>query len=277
MSYKYWNDTVCINCDDLNAIEQHITHLLEQEGCHQLHELPKVDDPEQIPYDWELDWPLIIALSKSQIGWTVVNVSPVRFFCERAKGANRPRLSTLAMKLGCDAFYFGVYLSSLGVLLEANAQGQTFVTGAISPDFETFQESFYDERIDSIESVSDFQLLKVPEPLKKAIQANQDTELLSKQAEWDAEEQRQIDEALRLQEENPDLPSVIVVPDNGAYSKGHTERIDEALAEAIGCPNSWGRNRLYGIMYTELPGSGSKALYFQLPDSYQPQHLYADD
>jgi hypothetical protein len=271
VSDSYWNNTICINSNNLGFLEKDITYLLEREGCRRLEELPEVSDSEKIPYRWELGWPLIITLSQSQIGWTVMKVSPVSFFCERAKGANRPRLSTLAIELGCDAFYFGVYDSHLGVLLEANAEGQTLITGGISPDFETIIETFYNERIDRINKVSNFHLLKVPESLQKAIQANEDPELLKKEAEWDRLE--------KLRESEDNFEKALAITDSlyedEDYAKGHTERIDETLKKVMGC-RSWYRNRLYSSMYTKLD-PGSVRLYFQLPDIYQPQQMYVLD
>jgi hypothetical protein len=253
-----WNSTICINCNNLSFIEKHITHLLESEGCRRLDQI----DSTQIPYNWQSGSPLVITLSKSQIGWIVVKTSPFRFFCERASSVNRLRLSALAMQLGCDAFYLGVYDSVLGILLEVNAQGQTFISGSPDPGVRVY--SFYGEQINDPELVSDFHLLQVPESFQKVIKVNEDPELVQKESEWW--------KLYELYQEHPELaPPVIEFPDDEAFQKGYTERIDEALQEAIGCLNS------YDITHSELShrsGVETIKLYFQLPDNYQPQQMY---
>jgi hypothetical protein len=267
-SHRYSNETICINCNDLDLIEQRIVYLLEQEGCRRLDELPPIEGRELISYEWDLRCPVIILIASSSIqsGWTVLKVSPATFFCQRAREANRPRLSTLAMELGCDAFYFGVYGGYLGILLEANTQGQTFVTGGISPD--EIVENFYDEQIDSMKQVSNFELLKVLEPLDKAIRTNEDPEYLKKEAEWD-----RLGDLFR--EDPESYLSLMESYEEGDYDKARLQRIDEAMREVMGCPNKyWYSNVHYDLMYTShldrLPGGG-KALYFDLPRSYVHQ------
>jgi hypothetical protein len=251
ISDVYWNDTVCINCNDLSFIEKHITHLLEQEGCRRLNQIFQVPNSERRPNNWQPGSPLTITLSKSQSGWTVLNTSPTRFFCERAKSINRLRLSVLAMELGCDAFYFGVYDRLLGILLEVDAQGQTFISG--SPDVRVKVHTFYGEQINDPELASDFHRLQVPEAFQKAMQANQEPELLRKQAEW---------------------WNFSDLYDDEDFQKGHSERIDEALQDAIGCLN---RYDITDLEIGHRSGVESIKLYFQLPDGYQPQQMYADD
>lgn len=49
---RYFNYTTCIRCDDLTAVEQAITNLLEQEGGLQIDQLPPLEgSPEQIEKD----------------------------------------------------------------------------------------------------------------------------------------------------------------------------------------------------------------------------------
>lgn len=50
MFFKYFNFTTCIDFNELDALEQGITQLLEQEeGCHRLFQLPQLNcAPEQL-------------------------------------------------------------------------------------------------------------------------------------------------------------------------------------------------------------------------------------
>jgi hypothetical protein len=273
--FHYWNDTTCIHCDNLNTIAQQITHLLEPEGFSLLNELPPYPDPdpEQIPYIWKLGCPIIIALFPGQGGWTIVKTFPFEFLCERATGASRPRLSALAIQLGCDAFYLGVYERIDGMLLEANVAGRTFVSGCYNPDIRSKQ--FFDEQIDDMELISGFSLLEVSESLQAAIGVNQEPEYLKKQAKI---------ERLRAKAENPnsrkseDLWIQIGILMNEEYPfNGHTARIDRALAKAIDVSNCWYWNGLVEDIYTntqKISAKGAKLLYFRSRNTYEPRQRY---
>jgi hypothetical protein len=277
--FPYWNDTICIHCDNLNTIIQQITHLLEPEGFSLLNELPPYPDPdpEQIPYIWKLGCPIIIALFPGQGGWTIVKTFPFEFLCERATGASRPRLSALAMQLGCNAFYLGVYdeYGVVGMLLEANAAGRTFVSGCYHPDIPS--EQFFDEQIDDMELISGFSLLEVSEPLQAAIGVNQEPEYLKKQAEIDR---------LMAEIENSNLPypeelwtQVDILSNEEDPFNGGTARIDRALARAIDVSNCWNWevNNLVKNIYTnpqKLAAKEATLLYFQPPVIYKPREPY---
>jgi hypothetical protein len=273
--YHYWNDTICIHCDNPDAIAQQLTYLLEPEGFSPLNELPQPVDVEQIPHPWELGCPVIIALFPGRGGWTIVKIFPVRFLCERTAGINRSRLSALSMQLGCDAFYLGVYERVVGMLLEADAAGRIFVSGCYDPDITSKQ--FFDEQIDDMELIRHFSLLQVSEPLRTAIQINQEPEYLKKQAEID----RLMAEVESSSSQYPEeLWTQIDILMNEEYPfNGHTARIDRALAKAIDVSSCWGwdsYNLVENIYRSpqELAAKEAKLLYFQPPATYQPRLPY---
>jgi hypothetical protein len=277
--FPYWNDTICIHCDNLNTIIQQITHLLEPEDFSPLNELPPYPDPnpEQPSYSWKLGCPVIIVLFPGQSGWTIVKTFPIRFLCERATGTSRPRLSALAMQLGCNAFYLGVYdeYGVVGMLLEANSAGRTFVSGCYHPDIPS--EQFFDEQIDDMELISGFSLLEVSEPLQAAIGVNQEPEYLKKRAEI---------ERLMVEIENSNLSypeelwtQVNILMYEEEPFNGRTARIDRALARAIDVSNCWNWevNNLAENIYTnpqKLAAKEATLLYFQPPVTYKPREPY---
>jgi hypothetical protein len=238
--FHYWNHTTCIHCDNLNTIARQITHLLEPEDFSRLNELPPYPDPdpEQIPYIWKLGCPIIIALFPGQGGWTIVKTFPFEFLCERATGASRRRLSALAIQLGCDAFYLGVYDRVAGMLLEADAAGRTFVSGCYEDCIPS--EQFYDEQIDDMELISGFSLLEVSETLQTAMRASKESEVLKQQAEIE----RLQAEVERLKAENADYREAekLLLDVGGDFFGGltaHTTRIDRAMVKAMNFCGYW--------------------------------------
>ena len=276
--YHYWNDTICIHCDNPNTIAQQLTHLLEPEGFCRLNELPPYPDPdpEQIPYIWKLGCPLIITLFPGQGGWTIIKTFPFEFLCQRTEGASRPRLSALAMELGCDAFHLGVYDRVAGILLEADAAGRTFVSGCFEDCIPS--DRFYDEQIDDMELISGFSLLKVPETLQAAMRASEESEVSKKQAEIE----RLQAEVERLKTENADYQEAekLLLDVGGDYFGGltaHTTWIDRAMVKAMEIFRCWYSNSLIEDIYTnpqKLAAKEAKLLYFQPPTSYQPRQRY---
>lgn len=270
------NFTTCIRSNNINTIEQKLTRLLEAEGCCRLNELPQIRDSSQVPHIWESDCSLIINLYSSQSGWTIVKTAPQEFLCQRAKGDNRTRLSALAILLGCDAFYLGMYSSYIGILLEADASGRIFVSGG--SDIGTSGERFWEEQINAVGDLKDiaqFSILEVPELLQAAMRANENSELLAKEAEVD-----------RLIEENSDESdrqlSILEFfnDETDEFHQGYAQRIDRALAKVIDDSHDqsqWYCNNLIYDVYSELSplaNDRAKLLYFQLPSTYQPSEPY---
>jgi hypothetical protein len=142
----YYNYTTCIHCDDLAAIEQAIFSLLEREGGCRLNQLPLTRESlKQIRannswYESCKFW--LVAIFPGKDGWTIIKTWSYELLCHQTADNSRPRLSALAMELGCDAFHLSVYDSIFGMLLEANAIGEIYVVGCFDVHFggETFYQ-----------------------------------------------------------------------------------------------------------------------------------------
>jgi len=177
MTLDYWftklsyrNDTTCIRSDNLDLIEQALIHIFEQKGCRCILQPPLPQNSTPVmrelrsrpwkirPYLW------VIGLFVGRLGWTIVKTSPVELLCRRARGANRPRLSELAIQSGCDAFHYRVHDRFWGALLEADASGRTFASGYLDSSIENMK--FYDEPITEQTGGLRFFLLDVPEELR---------------------------------------------------------------------------------------------------------------
>jgi hypothetical protein len=264
MLFRYWNSTTCIMNDNLPLVEQNITKLLEEEEeWKKINLLPKidyaVDDLRNKPWD-KLTNLSLIALFKTESGWTIIKTFPERLFCRRSSNNNRLRLSFLAQLLNCNAFYLEASHQDREFLLEANAKGDTFLTGCQgmeSPEY--FQ--LYEEEVDLFSSLDKLSLIDVSPTLQLAMKVNESPELkkldaeanrlMKKQQSWEYEEFTLIEEA----------------------SKSHTERIDRALAETICKSNSfWYITNLTYLIYNNsdiLKQDNIKLLYFHSPNSYK--------
>ncbi|MBD2168191.1 hypothetical protein H6G04_27795 [Calothrix membranacea FACHB-236] len=141
------NYTTCIQSNNLDSIELAITRIFELEGCRRISQPPQPLSNEELR---QTPWLLlpdlwIVGLFVSTPGWTIVKTEPNELLCRRARGAARPRLSELAMQIGCNAFHFGAYGHD-GILLEVDAMGHTFISGAVNR-IEKQKNQFYDEQI----------------------------------------------------------------------------------------------------------------------------------
>lgn len=265
---RYWNSTTCIHCNDLVAVEQAITTLLEQEeGVCRLSELPPLEislKQLQTQRKWDRSFNLgIVSLFAGNDGWTIIKTWPGELLCHEAANDSRPRLSVLAMQLNCDAFYLGVYNDIFGILLEANASGQIHIAGVYDAE-EIRREQFYQQPINVQGLVERFYLLKVSEPIQAAARINQNPEL-----------KRRIAELKQLAQENPDLECRIAW-ENEAW-QGYTERIDRALETVLNSSDSWYWPSLDYRCYAEpdkLAAAKAHLLYFQLPNNYKPPSPY---
>ncbi|MBE8986315.1 hypothetical protein [Nostoc sp. LEGE 12450] len=171
----FWNYTYCIHCDDLTLIEQTLTCLLEQEGCHRI-TLPEISiDVEELRHNpWLLSHEVwIFGLFVGSYGWTIAKILPEEILCQRAINADHPRLSALARQIGCDTFYVGLYEYG-GILMEADATGDIFISGSIGEEY-LQEDKFFDERINS-EKFEQFLLLDVSEEIHRAKQVLQEEE-----------------------------------------------------------------------------------------------------
>ncbi len=269
---RYWNFTTCIRSDNFAAITQAVTDLLEQEeSCRRLTQLPQLTiEPEQLcilpgrerPCLW------VVGLFAGTGGWTIVKTWPGALFCMRAEGASRPRLSDIAMQLGCDAFHFYVARDICGVLLEANATGHIFISGQSDYEgVESYDEisQFYGEQIDEPDDlISQFFLLEVPQSMQAAMRANEDPEIARKEAKYK-----------RIRAENPDSELLFELMDE--VDKGHAERIDIALVKVMDNSKScWYLNDLLYHVYAkpqQLEAKKAQLLYFQPPMRRDPPLL----
>ncbi|MBN3925617.1 hypothetical protein [Nostoc sp. NMS4] len=265
---RYYNFTTCIRSNNLAAIADAMTHILEQEeGCRRLTHLPEITiDSEQLRYlpAWERPRLWLISLCRGEDGWTIVKTWPNELFCARVEGVTRPRLSALAMQLGCDVFHFRVVRDICGILLEADATGHIFLSGW--NDYEganSLDEThlFYDEQINAPEPISQFSLLTVPQPMQEAMRVHENPEIARIEAEYE-----------RLLAEDPQSELLINLQDE--VEKGYAERIDNALAEVIDKSKScWYLRDLLYYVYAEpqqLEDKGAQLLYFQPPTTYNP-------
>ncbi|MEH2458847.1 hypothetical protein [Nostoc sp.] len=119
---RFSNFTYYIRCNNLDLIEQIFTRILEQEGSRRipLPILPKNDIEKLRDQPWILCNELwIIGLFVGSLGWTIVKIVPEELLCHRAKDADRPRLSELAMHINSDTFYIGCNGGS--ILMEVDA------------------------------------------------------------------------------------------------------------------------------------------------------------
>ncbi|MEH2433233.1 MAG: hypothetical protein V7K25_03105 [Nostoc sp.] len=271
MFFRYANYTTCIRSDNFDAIEQEVTRLLEQEP-----DCLRIPQPPQLvcnldEYLWEVivrklgivcffngtgGW--IVGFFAGEGGWTIVKTWPVDLLCVRAEGASRPRLSALAMELGCDAFHFRVTRDDNGILLETDATGHIFISGCVNAE-ESESDQFYDEQVDAPGLPPQFSLLHVPQLMEWAMRVNVDPEIARIEAEYE-----------RLLVEAPDSELLFNLEDE--VFKGYAERIDNALAEVIDKSKSWYVDLAYDV-YTKpqsLEAKGVRLLYFQPPTTYNP-------
>lgn len=264
---RYFNYTTCIRCDDLTVVEQAIANLLEREGGSRLGQLPPLEgSPEQIKEDgsWKQRCIWMVSLFSGKDGWTTIKTWPTELLCHRSNDGSRPQLSALAMQLGCDAFHLSVYEDILGMLMEVNAAGEIHVVGAFDANFAG--ESFYQQPIDSTEMIEQFSLLEVPESFQAAMRVNEDPEIARKEAEYDRMDK----------EKNPDWQLLNELWWD-VVGKGHTERIDHALAQAMGASDYWYLCPLvfyYYVYPEELAAAGAHLLYFQPPTNYKRPPAY---
>lgn len=264
MFIEFRNYTTYIQSNNLDSIELALTRIFELEGCRRISQPPQTLSNEELR---QTPWLLlpelwIVGLFVGAPGWTIVKTEPNELLCRRARGAARLRLSELAMQIGCNAFHFGAYGHD-GILLEADAMGQTFISGTVDR-IEEEENQFYDEQINA-RGYSQFFLLDVPEEIQAVVKAPS--------PEQEQEEERRLKELDMLrgtEEESFDAQFKI-----GELLKGHYWRIDEALEPLLGCPHSYWllwKNNLFYLAYTQrqqLAADGARLLYFQPAEHYR--------
>ncbi|RCJ24035.1 hypothetical protein A6770_28730 [Nostoc minutum NIES-26] len=239
-----------------------ITRILELEGCRRISQPPQPLSNEELsntPWLVLRDvW--IVGLFVGAPGWTIVKTQPNELLCRRARSVLSPRLSQLTMQIGCNAFHLGAY-DHFGILLEADAVGHIFISGAVDRIEENL---FYEEHINK-NGYSKFFLLDVPEEIRAVVNAPT--------PEQEQEKQIRLKQLETLRESQQ--PLFDVQSETAKLLKGYFRQIDEALEPLLGCSHSYWylwKNNLFYLAYTQqqqLVADGVRLLYFQPAEHYR--------
>lgn len=158
---RFSNFTYYIRCHNLDFIERAFIRIFEEEGCRPI-SLPIFpnDDIEKLRSKPRLLcnelW--VIGLFVGAFGWTIVKVLPEQLLCRRARDADRPRLSQLAMHINSDAFYIGCSEVE-NILMETDAKGSIFTSGDV--DDLSGEDKFFEEPINFVERIQSLEHLKL--------------------------------------------------------------------------------------------------------------------
>ena len=273
---SYNNSTTCIKSNNIELIEQALTSILKKEGCRLIPKPPLsqtnkpltkelLHNPQKIdPYLW------VIGLTVGNLGWSIIKTSIPKLLCRRAREANLPRLSELAIQTGCDVFHSSVQDRYFGVILEANASGQILASGHLDC-YGIENMKFFDEPVTRVTEELSFSLLNVPEEFH---QIGQVKEHLSQK-----EKQRREDELEALVDKHPEKITQALT-EWRELNMSTFERGDEDLGELLCNSNSrsyytnyWSGNKLWHekrIIYKayaeleQLEKEGVKLLFFQV-------------
>lgn len=239
-----WSNATYVNLGNLDAVERAITDLFAVEGMRPTPRPPvrteMIYEPMQYHRAAENDlW--AVALLPGRQGWMTIRTAPFDLFCERAVGAHRIRLSSLARKLGCNALTYNMHDSTQGLLIEVLKTGDYRLSGFIeNPDYTLHTLDYYDETYAGDEHCQEYFRLLDPD------------EIASSEA---SEESRR---AILALAENP-YPEYRSFPDH--------EQVTAALADALGGPNAEGAtNRLLVnvlIPNKELHIPDGRSLYYR--------------
>lgn len=241
------NFTSCIRSNSRNAIRAAIINLLEQEhGCYLLPSLPYlVLNTDKLRWFHINERPplLIIGLGIGHEGWTIIKTYPNDWFFLRTPDGTRPRLSALAMQLKCDAFHYRVFQDMESLLVEADFHGKF--------------------RFDSTHEPI-FSLIKVSDPVKKAMLVKQYPEIIRREAVFKAEYSKQKERGIFDRELLTNMSSNL--------GESNAEQIDIALANTIDpFQYYWRIHDIYNQVYYDfqkLDEMNVKFLYFQPPKNY---------
>ena len=262
MVLRYSNCNTCVWSDNLDLIEQTLTRIFEQEGCRRIPKPPLpqnslpvmktlVSRPWKItPYLW------VIGLFVGNQGWTIVQTQPSELLCRRARDTIRPRLSSLAIQAGCNAFHYMVHDRTWGALLEADASGRTFVSGELDC-YEVEKMKFYDEPV--TERTGGLHLLNLPSELQAVASIRINYE----------ERERRKSELIPLMRQSGETAEE-AESEYEELCKSKFEIQDEALGQTlIGSLRYWDYWHLHNLVYLaytvpqQLEAGGARLLYFQ--------------
>jgi hypothetical protein len=170
---SYCNYTTCINTNDLNKIEKTIVEIFKGEGYNHIPKPPLPQNKEPLieillSSPWEMRFDLwVIGLMAGNHNWTILKTSVPELFCRHLRNTNCLRLSELAQKLECNAFYHSVVDRDWGVLLEADAIGKTFASGYLDCEDMSYMQ-FYNEPVITTLENKNFLLLNMSDEFQKA-------------------------------------------------------------------------------------------------------------
>jgi hypothetical protein len=267
MLREFWNSVDCINCQDQSLIEASLIEILKKEGFTCLSSLPENISINEIQtHSREIRRRLIrelwlIGLFPGASNWTVIKTAPQEFMCRRDSRNNnsKPRLSELAVKIGCKAFHWSVYHDNYGILLETNENGNTVVSGYHPITRESEKYLFYQEPINYSEAWK-FHLIDIPEAIKEAIRPDTKKEWQEKEARLN-ELEKLFEQGVNTQLEEAELLT------------GCGTKADRILRQFIGNSSRyWTKGVTYYSAYTEaeqIQADGGKLLYFKPPEYYQ--------
>lgn len=124
------------------------------------------------------------------------------------------------MQAGCDAFHYGVY-HYWGVLLEANASGQTLASGYLDC-YDIKELKFYDEPVTELSGRLQFLLLDVPEELLLATRITN--------IRYEEKEIQERKEDLTILIDQGGKQADFAMARSRELSMSYFERVDEALS-----------------------------------------------
>ena len=274
MKSYYWNYTDCIRSDNLDAIQRAIIHLLSEEGYRYLPNPPQPLSPKllkKFAYPWQtLPNLAIVGLFVGAKGWTIVKTAPMELLCRRVRGATRLRLSELAIQLGCDAFHYSAYSGFEGILLEADANGNTFISGWAENYLP--QDNFHGEP--SRDQNLRFHLLNVSEEMQAAAKEEASYEEYSRMC---AEVKQLMEEEREKSDDDEEINwRLFNLEDELDLFKHTFQLVDEALGKVMGSPYWKPKNQsLVYLAFAEekqLETDGARILFFQPPPNSPPEY-----
>jgi hypothetical protein len=251
----YSNYTACIGSNNRTAIAEAIINLLElEEGVNLLPQLPDLKiDLKKLRQSliWERPNLLIVGLGIGQNNYTILKTYPNEWFSLFAPGSDRSRLSALAIKLKCDAFYYQVVRDFDLFLLEADSKGNTRIDRSDYPQFS---------------------LINVPEAFHQIIQTNNSQELIELREQY-----------ANLFQEIP-VNLELAKTFSKEAKMGEAEYIDVALSKLLDTSGRyWQNNDFFYKIYAhfqQLEQMNVKLLHFNLPRNYLktlPVYQISDD
>jgi hypothetical protein len=155
----YWATHTFVRTTDMTILEQAVQQVLALDEYEPIAKpTPEVSFErktsqygEQIYLRKEFCGVLLIPMTSRDQKWSYIYSAPPSLFCERAKGADHPRLAELAKILQADAFHLEVEDGDSAVLLECKANGEFRVCGSLTSMLEEAYSDYTGELDEEIE------------------------------------------------------------------------------------------------------------------------------